>query len=157
MGRKSSILPANALLGNEMPSGSEATTDSMLRRSLKPRASIIAEAPILVQKKRYSIIPTTENISKIVIASLKGESPENQKQIISLLSELPSQEKNTCKEDIFKTYMELIKNAYFKRITADEASNVSSMLMEIAKTNPKNTDLIATLIILTQAPSDLLK
>lgn len=140
--------------GNEMILG---TAKKSEQRKSKARDCIIAEAPLLVQRRQYSIRPTTVNMSKIILDTLKGESSEIQKQMISLLSELPLEVKDVCKDNIYQTYMGFISNAFFKSISLDDASNASYMLMEIAKMSPKHADLIPTLIILTQVQSELLR
>jgi hypothetical protein len=130
--------------------------DSTFRRYPKSRETVIAEAPLLVQKGRVSVIPTAENMSKIVIDSVKVES-ENRTHIIAFLSKLPDHAKNTHMANIYQTYMDLISLSFFKSIPDNEAANASSMLMEIAKLTSKSLDFISYLIILTQAPNDLLR
>jgi hypothetical protein len=153
---KISALPSNTGgSGGEKAFNSTLRRGSTFRRYPKSREQVIAEAPSLVQKGRVSVIPTIENMSKLVMESIKVESTGNQAEIITFLSELPDQEKNTHKGNIFKTYMDLISLSFFKTITQNEAANTASMLVEVAKLTHKSIDLISYLIILTQAPNDL--
>jgi hypothetical protein len=136
----------------------QVVNNSVIDLKRKSTAKLISETPLLAHKGRLSVRLTAKDMWRLVLESLKEEkSSEKKMQIITGLSKLPAQEQNTCKEDIIKTYMDLISLSFFKSISLEEASNISSMLMEISKLAPKNTDLIAFLIILTQAPSDILR
>ena len=128
-----------------------------LKSKLKPRESIIHEAPLLVQQRRYSIEPTPANMSKIIRESFKVESTDNQKQMVSFFSELPSEEKYPFKEDISDMYINCISNGFFQRLEPDDAHQASFMLMEIAKNTPTHPNLIPIVIILTQVPADSLR